>query len=253
MPELTIVAIHGNGGGAFRFDRIRPFLPDAVRFLPITLPGFAAKPADPALQTLSDYADHLHGIVAQEQRPLVLLGTGIGGSIALEYVQRNPEAIDGLILHAPVGTRLEKRLFPRFMKLPGMRRLGQLTFSSPITRPLFRRLLFHQPVPNDYLNRFFNEYRQCSVFGQMFDIITQPWFDGLRPVDIPTVLLWGERERVLTVDQLDDYKQLLPNHTTRIVPDWDHFPMIEQPAEYSEEMVQLARQLVKAESVAHTK
>lgn len=247
--QLTIVAIHGNGGGAFRFARVRPFVPDGVRFWPITLPGFAAVPADPALQSLTDYAEHLHEVLAGEHRPLVLLGTGIGGSIALEYVQRYPNGVDGLILHAPVGTRLEKRLFPRLMKLPGMRRLGQWTFSSPVPRPIFRRLLFHQPVPDDYLNQFFDEYRQCSVFGQMFDIITQSWFESLQPVDVPTVLLWGERERVLTVDQLDDYRQLLPNCTTRIVPDWDHFPMIEQPAEYSDEVVRLARMLVNMELV----
>ena len=142
--QLTIVAIHGNGGGGFRFDRVRPFIPDNVRFWPITLPGFAAVPADPALQSLTDYADHLHQLIAGEQRPLILLGTGIGGSIALDYVQRHAETVDGLILHAPVGTRLEKRLFPRLMKLPGMRRLGQWVFSSPLTRPVFRRLLFHQ-------------------------------------------------------------------------------------------------------------
>ncbi|MEM7116232.1 MAG: alpha/beta hydrolase [Chloroflexota bacterium] len=242
--QLTIVAIHGNGGGAFRFARLLPFVPDTVRFRAITLPGFASVLANPALQTLSDYANHLHEMIAAERRPLVLLGTGIGGSIALEYVQHHPSAVDGLILHAPVGTRLEKRLFPRLMKLPGMRRFGQWAFSSPLTRPIFRRLLFHQPIPDAYLNQFFAEYRQCTVFGQMFDIITPEWFASLQPVDTPTVLLWGERERVLTVDQLNDYKQLLPNHTTHTVPNWDHFPMIEQPAEYSSEVVRLARLLV---------
>ena len=247
--QLTIVAIHGNGGGAFRFERVLPYIPENVHFRPITLPGFAAVPADPTLQTLSDYADHLHELIAAESRPLILLGTGIGGSIALDYVQRHADSVDGLILHAPVGTRLEKRLFPRLMKLPGMRGLGQWLFSSPLTRPVFRRLLFHQPVPDDYLNRFFAEYRQCSVFGQMFDIITADWFDRLQPVAVPTVLLWGERERVLTVDQLNDYKRLLPNHMTRTVPDWDHFPMIEQPDEYGAEVVRLAHTLVNMTGV----
>ena len=40
--------------------------------------------------------------------------------------------------------------------------------------------------------RFFGEYRTCSVFGQMFDLITPGWFRGLGPTDLPAALRWGE-------------------------------------------------------------
>lgn len=63
----------------------------------------------------------------------------------------------------------------------------------------------------------------------MFDLITPAWFRSLRPVDLPVAPLWGERERVLTVDQLQDYHTLCPHATIRTIPGWDHFPMIEQP------------------------
>ena len=80
----------------------------------------------------------------------------------------------------------------------------------------------------------------------MFDLITPAWFRSLRPVDVPAALLWGERERVLTVDQLDDYRALLPHPLVRTVPGWDHFPMIEQPEEYADEIVSLARELIES-------
>jgi pimeloyl-ACP methyl ester carboxylesterase len=114
-------------------------------------------------------------------------------------------------------------------------------FASPLTRPLFRRLLFEQPeaIPPDYMRRFFDEYRRCSVFAQMFAIIDAAWFASLQPVEVPAALLWGEKERVLSVDQLDDYKALLPDHVVRTVPEWDHFPMIEQPAAYTREVLTL--------------
>jgi pimeloyl-ACP methyl ester carboxylesterase len=131
------------------------------------------------------------------------------------------------------------------MSLRAGRSLGQWLFSSRLARPLFKRLLFSQPVPPDTLNRFFDEYRRCAVFGQMFDLITPAWFKSLRPVDLPAALLWGEREQVLTVDQLDDYRVLLPHSLVRTVPGWDHFPMIEQPEEYAHEIVSLARELVE--------
>jgi pimeloyl-ACP methyl ester carboxylesterase len=241
---IVLIAVHGNGGGAHRFARVAPLMPANISLVAVTLPGFAAVPADPALRSLTDFADCLARLVRAQPRPRVVLGHGIGGSIALELVQREPDLLDGLILHAPVGTRLERRIFPRLMAIPGSRAIGQQIFSSRLFRPIFRRLLFSGPVPPAYLNRFFDEYRQCSVFSQMFDIISPAWFQTLQPVHLPSALLWGEAERLLTVDQLEDYRALLPAATTRRVPGWGHFPMIEQPAEYAAEIATLARSLV---------
>ncbi len=251
MTELTIIAIHGNGGGGFRFERILPFIPAHVQFDAIILSGFAGVPADASLKTLGDYATKIHDIVQASESPVILLGTGIGGSMILEYVQHYASHVAGIILHAPVGTRLDSRRFPWLMSLPGMKALGQYVFSSPITRPIFKRLLFadHTQIPENYLNRFFDEYRRSEAFGQMFDIITANWYDNLQPSSIPTALLWGERERVLSMDHVADYQELLPDNIVRIIPDWDHFPMIEQPEEYAKEVIDLAENLLKKTDV----
>jgi pimeloyl-ACP methyl ester carboxylesterase len=104
--------------------------------------------------------------------------------------------------------------------------------------------LFHEPLPDDYVNRFFDEYRRCEVFGQMFEIITAEWFASLEPAQVPAVLLWGEREKILSVDQLDDYKALLPNHMVHIEPEWDHFPMVENPQQFAQVAAKLATELL---------
>jgi pimeloyl-ACP methyl ester carboxylesterase len=241
---LTLIALHGNGGGAFRFARCAPHMPSDVRFVALTLNGFADVPRDPALQTMRDYAQRLACLIADAARPRVLLGHGIGGAFVLELIQAQPEAVDAIILHAPVGTRLDRRRFPKLMKPPFMRALGKWLFSAPFMRPVWQRVLFRQPVPADYLQQFFAEYRRCAVFGQMFDLITAEWFKTLRPSAVRAGLLWGARERVLKVEHVQDYKALLPRHVVRIVPEWDHFPMIEQPSEYAAEVSALARQVL---------
>jgi pimeloyl-ACP methyl ester carboxylesterase len=240
----TLIALAGNGGGAFRFDLVAPHLLEEVRLRAITLPGFAGVPRDLALRTVRDYAVALHGMVGGEARPVVLLGHGIGGAIVLEYLQLYADEVAGLILHAPVGTRLDTRLFPRLMGLPGARALGKALIAARPLRPLFRRRLFSRPLPPEVTERFFEEYRRCAVFGQMFAIITPEWFAGLRPVPTPAALLWGANERVLGADQAGDYRALLPNSTIRIVRGWDHYPMYEQPVEYAREIATLAQGLV---------
>lgn len=245
-PEhVSIIALHGNGGGGFRFARLIPFMPAGMQLIAPTLPGFAHKPADPSLQTLADYAGYLQRRVLHVARPRILLGHGVGGAIALEYAQHYPESLDALILHAPVGAKLEQRRFPKVMQLPGMPELGKRVFASPLARPLLRRMLFSQPIPEGYLQRFFEEYQHCQVFAQMFSLITSRWFAGLKPVPLPTLLLWGAEERVLKSNQAEHFRRLLPRSNVAIIPGWDHFPMIETPQDYVQVLRHYAPQLLQ--------
>ena len=239
---ITLVAVHGNGGGGFRFARVLTHLPDGIRFEAITLPGFGGRPGDPALRTLPDYAEALWREIEHLPRPIVVLGHGIGGSIALDMVQRHD--IDALILHAPVGTRLEKRWFPRLMKPEPVRALIKWGISSRVTRPLIGRRFFSRNVPADYRNQFLDEYGRADSFSQMFDIITPEWWNGLEPVEVPSLMLWGSDDRVLGADQVADYRALLPRAWTDVVPGWGHFPMVEGPAEYADTITDWAQRLI---------
>ena len=245
MTPFTLIALHGNGGGGFQFERVRPYLPSHIHFLTPTLPGFADVPSNKHYVTITDYAEHLYWLVKEQTQPVVVLGTGIGGSIILEFLQFFAFSVEGAILHAPVGANLDHQLFPHLMSVPGMRALSKHAFSSRLVRPLWKRLLFESPIPTAYLDQFFEEYRRCSVFEQMFDLISSNWFQILTPVDIPSVLVWGKRETVLKVNQIKAFEALLPQAQVRIVPDWDHFPMIEQPDEYAAEIMVLATRLLE--------
>lgn len=246
-PQLTIITVHGNGGGGFRFERMHSYMPPHVALVCPTLPGFANEPKDPSLTTLSDFADRLHPVVQQAQQmkgKIVLLGHGIGGSIALDYLQRHAKAIDGLILHAPVGAMLDKRAFPMFIRIPGVAMLGQHMFASALLRPYFARRLFKHPVPAEFQARFFGEYANCRVFADMFFMINHQWFSSLHPIETPTIILWGEDDNVLTPDQIDAFRPLLHAHKIVRPANWAHFPMCDMPKEYCNQIVSLATDLV---------
>jgi pimeloyl-ACP methyl ester carboxylesterase len=241
---LTIVAVHGNGGGAARFARVRPFITAPRALRPITLPGCAGLPRDPQLRTLRDYAAFVHERLDDVPRPRVLLGHGSGGAIGLEFVQHWPGAIDGLILHAPVGTRLASRRVHRLMAQPGAARMAQRLLATRALRPLWQRVLFSEPLPQTHVARFFDDIGRCAIFSQMYALISVAWFRSLRPAPIPAALLWGANERILGPDHAPDYQALLPHNMVRIVPGWHHFPMLEHPESYATEITRLATMLV---------
>ncbi len=241
---VSIVAVHGNGGGASRYTRTAAVIPDDVEFRAVTLPGFSTVPKDPALETLTDYADRLAELFSDLDRPVVL-GHGIGGSIALDLASRRPELFGGLVLHAPVGADLDTRLFPRIMSSGPMRVLVKRAIAARPLRPVLRRVFFPDGAPKTTLDEFFEEYRHCEAFGDMFDLIDRPWFDSVTPIDgIPAVLLWGENDRVLRSGQSDEIHSKVPGAEIVIREGWDHFPMIEHPEEYAREIVAIARRLV---------
>ncbi|MCU0309038.1 MAG: alpha/beta hydrolase [Thermoleophilia bacterium] len=237
---MHLVAVHGNGGGAFRFGRLPAHMPPGVALRAVTLPGFGGTPWDPAVVVLADLADRLGEAVAATPRPRVVLGHGIGGSLALDLVQRAPELMDGLILHAPVGPRLERRWFPRVMARPAVREAARRLAASPRSRPLLARRVFAGPVPPADLERFQDGYARCAAFSPMFDLITPGWFGALGPVRMPSVVLWGGRDRVLAPGQAADVLPLLPDARLVVVPEWDHFPMLDAPAHYAHVVAGLA-------------
>lgn len=230
--HITLIALHGNGGSHHRFARMRPYLPGTIRFVAPTLPGFGNQPLSNASHT-GDYTNFIDEMIQNHPRPRVLLGHGVGGSLALAYAQAHNEELDGLILHTPVGAKLDSRLFPKLMALPGARQLGQRLFAAPPLRPLWSQLLFKQRLPNPFYRHFFDGYAHCSAFSLMFDLLTPAWFATLNPIELPTLLLWGENERLLTPDHISNFQRVCPNNIVELVAGWGHFPMLTRPGHYT--------------------
>ena len=89
-----------------------------------------------------------------------MVGHSFGGSVALAWALRNPEAISGLVLLAPVAfpePRLEQILFgPRAIPLVGdvLARTGGLTFDALAAPALARAMFSPQPVPERMRTEF---------------------------------------------------------------------------------------------------
>ncbi len=240
---ITVVAVHGNGGGGFRFSMVAERMPEHIRFITPDLPGFGQAGRTTPLPSIRAYAEWLADVVAAAPGPRVLLGHGIGGAFVLEMLQRHRDLVHGVILHAPVGVRLATRRFPALMKLRPMRWMVQQALASPLLRPMWRRQFFRAPVPSRVERTFFSNYGQCAAFGSMFDMITPRWFDSLHAVDVPAVLLWGGRERVLSAAHAEEYRVVLAQAEVMIEPEWDHFPMLDAPSAYASRIASLAHAL----------
>jgi pimeloyl-ACP methyl ester carboxylesterase len=243
-PKVILVALHDNGGSELHFARLLPHLPPTVRLHALALPGFAGRPANPCLRNLVDYASEISDRLASLPRPLALLGHGSGGSLALEFCQYHASEIQAVILHAPRGTQPQGQVSLPLMSRITANAKARNALTSHLLRPFARRMLFARPVPADVLEVFFANYRRCAVFDQMHRLVSPDWFLSLIPVNLPAILLWGERDRISPATQAEKFSRLLPKGKSHIQPGWSHYPMIEQPADYARVIADLVSQLV---------
>ena len=188
------------------------------------------------------------------QRPLLVTDRGLGtapittATLALLQDAGLGAAIFSDLKPNPVGANLDTRLFPRIMSTAPVRATAKRLIAARLPRPLWRRLFFPHGAPRPVLDTFFDEYRTCEAFGQMFEIITPAWFRQLPPVTgVPAVVVWGEHDRVLRSGQADVILDKVPGAEVIVQPGWDHFPMIEQPQEYADVITAIARRLVASD------
>lgn len=239
----TIVAIHGNGGGDFRWERLPDPLRDDVRLHGPSLPGFAGRALPTGPVNMNTFVDAVVADLEALSGRRLLLGHGIGGAIVLDAAAKRPDLVDGVILHAPVAANLESRLFPKVMQSMAIRRAAKATISSLPVRKIASRFIMAN-APQAYVERFLGEYRRAEAFEVMFDLLTPEWFDGLPQIETPAVLLWGERDRIVQVVQSEAVEKKFTTVSRHIEDHWGHYPMIEQPAEYAKVVSSIADQLV---------
>ncbi len=242
-PPITIVAIHGNGGGGFRWDRIPQPVAAGVVLRGPSLPGFSGRPLPAGKTTMTTFTDAVIEELESVQSPRILLGHGIGGAITIDVVAQRPDLVDGLILHAPVAANLESRLFPKVMQSMFIRRAAKRIISSWPMRKVASRLIFAK-APQPYVERFLAEYRRADAFEVMFDLLTAGWYESLPVLTVPSVVLWGEKDRVLQVEQAEAVEKKLADVSRHIEPSWGHYPMIEQPEDYARALAVVARDLI---------
>ena len=72
--------------------------------------------------------------------------------------------------------------------------------------------------------------RLNQIFSQLRDRYI-PLEPELPKITAPTLLLWGDRDRVLDVSSIDVMKPLLKHPSVVILQDCGHVPMIERPEE----------------------
>lgn len=232
----TLILIHGFAADKDNWLRFARHLTDRYQVIALDLPGFGDSDKPAGSYDVGTQTERLANILqAMEIGPAHLLGNSMGGHIAALYAARYPERtlslalFDNAGINAPHKSELFQRLErgesnPLVVKQPeDFQHLLEFVFVQPPSLPdSIKTYLASRAIANSAHNE--------QAFQQLVEryIALEP---ELPKIQAPTLLLWGEQDRVLDVSSIEVMRPLLENSTTVIMPNVGHAPMLERPEE----------------------
>jgi 4,5:9,10-diseco-3-hydroxy-5,9,17-trioxoandrosta-1(10),2-diene-4-oate hydrolase len=244
-----LVLLHALGESAFDWRWVLPALASTNRVYAPDLPGFghSGKPSadySPAFfaRFVGAYLDAL-GI-----ERTTLVGNSLGGLAALRLALSEPERMSALGLVASAGLGREVAYALRLPTLPGYGEATATWGKTPLGalgRAWSRvPLLFGRPerVPAEWITEQttiaqlpgFTEATMAALRAQV-DLGGQRevLVDQLPHLQMPALVIWGERDRVFPYSQGQKALSHLRQGSLELVPDCGHLPHVERPDRFT--------------------
>lgn len=251
------VFVHGLGGSATNWTDLAAQLREHVSGYSIDLPGFGRSEPIPGYDfSLATHARTVVKYLETFDEPVHLFGNSMGGAISVIVAATRPELVRTLTLVSPAvpdfRPRLDRMSDPRmalaFLPVIGAkvrRELAKLT-AQDRTRQMLD-LCFADPsvVPDHRIEESIRENEERarqkwaghalnrSTFGLMLSWFTpgpKSLWRILPLVKAPTLVLWGENDRLVSVRKGPRTARLLPKGRLLVLPRTGHVAQMERPA-----------------------
>ncbi|HBX56150.1 alpha/beta fold hydrolase [Pseudomonas sp. UBA2684] len=232
----TLLMVHGFGANKDNWLRFARHFTARYHVIALDLPGFGDSSKPQASYDVGTQTERLAAFTAALKiKRLHLIGNSMGGHITALYAARYPQQVASLALFDNGGidaprksefiTRLERGdANPLVVKAPeDFERLLEFVFVEPPPLPRgVKHYLAEQAIANS------------AHYQQVFEHLVEryiPLEPELPKIQAPTLLLWGEHDRVLDVSSIEVMQALLKQPSVVIMQDCGHAPMIERPQE----------------------
>jgi pimeloyl-ACP methyl ester carboxylesterase len=199
-------------------------------------PGFGASPLPPDFDTMYDLVNLYLDVLDHLPDATTVIGFGFGGWIAAELAVAGHPKLQRLILVDPVGVKLggreERDIVHMFNTNPI--ELNRRSWHDPAARPTGIHGLGWQATIDDSMTdaemiSLARNWDSLCLFAwrpHMFNPQLKHW---LHRISVPTLVLWGESDGIVTPDYGRQYAGLIPGSVFETISAAGHHPELEQP------------------------
>lgn len=247
-----VILIHGLGASADIWimnikvlaERHRVYVPDVVGF------GLSEKPEELRsplhfTEFINDFMDSL------EIERVSLVGHSLGGGIALQYTIQYPDKVEKLVVADGAGLGREVIYTLKLMSLP---LIGELmSYPTRFGVSMFFKLAVSNPgiITDDIIDTYYELFRLPGARRSLLQVIRSmvtlrggredllnPVLENLHTISTPTLIIWGQQDRVLPLKHAYVAKEHIPNARLHIIANCGHITNLECPDEFNNIVMQ---------------
>jgi 2-hydroxy-6-oxo-octa-2,4-dienoate hydrolase len=218
----TLVLVHGFSGSAAReWGRVIDLLARQHRVIALHQVGFAPSDQPEIVYDTKAFVDHLGGFIRALNLPsVVLVGESFGGWVAASYA---------------VATVNRSSALPSIEKLViSAGAIGMVKQPSETARNVFDAQV--QIEMREALKRYprLDNQRTIKLAMEQSGLMKrEPNDSALSGIDIPTLLIWGDKDEVVPLQIGKQLARTIRGSRMIIFPGVGHIVAVESPAEFA--------------------
>ena len=234
----VLLLLHGFASSLETWEPWAQLLSSHYRVMRFDLPGCGLSPPDRtgnygdarSLSIIHELLDQMHIDRA------VLVGNSMGGRIAWNFAAEFPARVGKLVLISPDGFASPGFGYEKRPKIPALLKLMKYFLPKTLSRKNLASAYADSSRLTDadvdrYYDLLLAPGNRGALIERMQQIILKNPVPILRHIHTPTLLMWGEKDRLIPYANAADYLRELPDATLVSFPQLGHVPHEEAPAE----------------------
>jgi pimeloyl-ACP methyl ester carboxylesterase len=246
-----LVFIHGLSGCWGNWLEQLPVLAREHRVVTLDLPGFGYSPMPSSGKeiTISGYArllDRLFDELGIDAAAVV--GNSMGGFIAAELAIAFPQRVERLVLISAAGVSTTanpavERVLPSLRRMEAILVGGGAWIASRsetvARRARLRDALLYvvarhpSRLPAALAAEQLRGAGKPGFMQALQSVLDYDFRERLPEIACPTLIVWGDGDRLISVRDADVFEELIPNSRKVIFEDTGHMAMLERPAAFN--------------------
>ncbi len=242
-----ILLLHGFDSSVLEFRRLLPLLAAKNETWAVDLLGFGFTdrieiPFNPT--TIKTHLYYFWKTLINQ--PVILVGASMGGAAAIDFTLTYPEVVKKLVLidsaGFTAGSAMGKFMFPpfdylaaQFLRNPKVRAsISRTAYKNRSLASVDAQLCaaMHLQMPSwDQALIAFTKSGGYSSFKDKLDQIKQP-----------TLILWGEYDRILGIADANKFKRAISHSKLIWIKECGHVPHLEQPQITTQHILEFTNQ-----------
>lgn len=234
QSEDYIVLIHGLGASAERWEFVIPEFSKHYKVIVPDLIGFGHSDKPLVDYTSDFFSDFLNNFLKKLGITKThMIGSSLGGQIIAEFISKNQNIIENLVLVSPSG--IMKHSTPAldayvmaalYPNIEGAKNAFQMMAgpTKKINEKIILDFVERMKLPNAKM-----AFMSTLLGLKNAEVITT----SLNKISAPTLIVWGENDPVIPIKYADDFVSSIKDCRFVTMDDCGHTPYVDDPQRFS--------------------